>query len=1174
MAFTRSIYRSVTFVVAAVTAGALAIGVPATATADTRPVAPTPATVAVDGLPTVQIDGVVWSQAVVGNTVYAGGSFTTARPAGAAAGTNTVSRPYLLAYDIRTGELISSFAPVLNAQVRSIAASPDGSRIYVAGDFTTVNGVARNRIAAFDTATGALITSFNASLAYNANAVTVGTNAVYVGGNFGAAKGQTRGRLAAFSPTNGDLLNWAPVADGGGYQVDAMAMSPDQTKVIVGGRFTTLNGVTQYGLGAIDANTGALAPWTAPALIKNAGTKAGISGITTQGDTTYLTGFVFGSEAGIPKGNLEGVAAVDGNSGAIKWIQDCHGDTYQAFEQGDAVYSVSHAHDCRNIGAFPDTSPTTWHRANAVTKAATGTVKTNTVSGYYNYGGQPAPTWLHFDPHLAAGTYTGQTQAAWSVTGNDQYVVMGGEFPRVNFKDQQGLVRFAVSSVAPNKVGPDLQTTEMNPQLSAPSSNWVHGSFAANYDPDNEALTYRVFRQDVTGPIAQLSARSSFWNRPVLGFNDSSVTAGQTYNYRVQTLDPFGNIKYSEWTPITVPASGTISPYGKAVLGDNPTTYWRLGEASGGALNSAGGAAGTVGTGVTRGAAGAIVGDADKAATFNGTSNGRVSTPTATAGPQQFTVEAWFKTNSTRGGKIIGFGSSASGNSSSYDRHIYLRNNGQVTFGVYPGAVKTVTSPNSYNNNQWHQVVGTLSATSGMALYVDGQKVASDATVTTAQAYNGYWRVGGDALSSWPSVPSSTYVSGTIDEVSIYNSPLSDLQISQHYADSGNGAAVPNTPPTAAFSADMATPLTGSYDAGNSSDPDGSITGYRWDFGDGTSDNGVTATHKYATAGTYAVTLTVTDNDGATTTLTKNVDVAPPPNVKPTAAFSTSITGLTVGVNGSASTDSDGTVTSYDWDFGDGAAGSGATADHTYAAAGTYQVKLTVTDNRGGTDSLTKDVTVASDAATAKDAFARSVTGGWGVADLGGTWSLTGGAANFAVANGVGTQTAAAGGTRSAFLPDVSQNSAETQATVSLDKAATGGGNYVTVQGRRIDSANYYGAKIRVLATGAVTAILAKTVASTETTLASATVSGLTYQAGDKLRLRVQVDGTNPTTVRMKVWKDGTTEPTAWLLTTTDATAALQAKGSVGLMTYVSGSATNAPVTAAFDDLWVGLPRP
>ena len=102
-----------------------------------------------DRLPTVQIDGVAWTQTVVGNTVYVGGRFNNARPAGSAPGTNLTPRGNLLAYDITTGNLITSFAPTVNAQVLSVSASPDGSRIYAVGDFSIANGAARRRVAAF-----------------------------------------------------------------------------------------------------------------------------------------------------------------------------------------------------------------------------------------------------------------------------------------------------------------------------------------------------------------------------------------------------------------------------------------------------------------------------------------------------------------------------------------------------------------------------------------------------------------------------------------------------------------------------------------------------------------------------------------------------------------------------------------------------------------------------------------------------------------------------------------------------------------------------------------------------------------------------------------------------------------------------------------------------------------
>ena len=109
------------------------------------------------------------------------------------------------------------------------------------------------------------------------------------------------------------------------------------------------------------------------------------------------------------------------------------------------------------------------------------------------------------------------------------------------------------------------------------------------------------------------------------------------------------------------------------------------------------------------------------------------------------------------------------------------------------------------------------------------------------------------------------------------------------------------------------------------------------------------------------MTLTVTDNDGAHRRVSHDVTVAAPPNAKPTAAFTSTTTNLTAAFDGSGSTDSDGTIASYAWDFGDGATGSrGKPPNHTYAAAGTYTVKLTVTDNDGATDAVSHDVTVTA----------------------------------------------------------------------------------------------------------------------------------------------------------------------------------------------------------------------
>ena len=118
---------------------ALVTGAPTPAAADTVPTSPSiPETVSADALPTVQINGVVWDQIIVGNRVYATGQFSQARPAGAAPGTNETPRANILAYDVTTGQLITSWSPALNAQGMVLAASDDGSTIYVGGDFDRV----------------------------------------------------------------------------------------------------------------------------------------------------------------------------------------------------------------------------------------------------------------------------------------------------------------------------------------------------------------------------------------------------------------------------------------------------------------------------------------------------------------------------------------------------------------------------------------------------------------------------------------------------------------------------------------------------------------------------------------------------------------------------------------------------------------------------------------------------------------------------------------------------------------------------------------------------------------------------------------------------------------------------------------------------------------------------
>ena len=173
-------------------------------------------------------------------------------------------------------------------------------------------------------------------------------------------------------------------------------------------------------------------------------------------------------------------------------------------------------------------------------------------------------------------------------------------------------------------------------------------------------------------------------------------------------------------------------------------------------------------------------------------------------------------------------------------------------------------------------------------------------------------------------------------------------------------APPPNQAPTAdpngPYSAQVGNPIT--FDGSGSSDPDGSIATYSWDFGDGNTGTGANPTYTYGVAGTFTVTLTVTD-DGSPAltgsgTTTATITAAPPPNQAPTAdpngPYSAQV-GNPITFDGSGSSDPDGSIVTYAWDFGDGNTGTGANPTHTYAAAGTFTVTLTVTDN--GSPALT-----------------------------------------------------------------------------------------------------------------------------------------------------------------------------------------------------------------------------
>ncbi len=189
------------------------------------------------------------------------------------------------------------------------------------------------------------------------------------------------------------------------------------------------------------------------------------------------------------------------------------------------------------------------------------------------------------------------------------------------------------------------------------------------------------------------------------------------------------------------------------------------------------------------------------------------------------------------------------------------------------------------------------------------------------------------------------------------------------YPGDGAGVDSSNRAPTAVMAApDPANAPPGtlfSFSGTGSTDPDAgdSIATYSWNFGDGFTASGSTVTHAYATAGTYAVTLTVVDSRGkASAPVSRNVGVGSLTNVPPTASFTFGPASGTAPVTAtftSTSTDGEGPISTWEWNWGDGTTpGTTSQATHVFQSAGTFTVTLTVTDSGGLSSSATNTIQV------------------------------------------------------------------------------------------------------------------------------------------------------------------------------------------------------------------------
>lgn len=463
------------------------------------------ASVSGDSLPCAKPDGRVSAIAIAGGTAYLGGTFSRVQDLAG----NSQPRQGLAAVDTASCDLLP-WAPQADGEVDAIQAV--GATLYVGGAFTHVNGASRPRLAAVDAGTGA-VQAFNPSVNDTVHALAANPTTLFVGGDFTTVDGKSQPRLVAFSLSTGALkVGWGPTPS---LPVNALAMSPDEGDLYVGGKFTSLGGDPDSAyLAAVDTSSGAVSTGFQPA------EPYPVMGLAADGRGVY-----------VGDGGPGGHVVLYNTDGSLQHpVYQTDGGVQAVAVGSDAVYAGGHF-DNYCVGNTGSGSPFLCDTNQRRKKLMGISLPDGAVTDL-------AP---EFDS--AHGVFAAQVDPS---TGN---LWVGGDFTKIGAASVPHLAVFSGSG--------GTQTVPSAPQnLSATAGDsTVQLAWNPPANAGGSAVTsYRVYRATGGGQLTQVGTSTS------TSYTDGTVTNGTTYGYAVTAVNATGEGPQSNQVSATPQGGVTTAP--------------------------------------------------------------------------------------------------------------------------------------------------------------------------------------------------------------------------------------------------------------------------------------------------------------------------------------------------------------------------------------------------------------------------------------------------------------------------------------------------------------------------------------------------------------------------------------------------------------------------------------